>query len=365
MKRTYFFSLIILGSLLLSGCQRNKHTSPQRKDLVDAVFASGNIEMTDHYLVTAQSEGYLKQLFVDAGDSVSVGQRLFYIQDDAQQAQLESAQAAYRQAADNKRPDSPILQKLSQQLIQAKNQLRNDSVNFVRYQNLIDSHAVSQADYDIAQLIYENSRAGFRALQNTWTDTKKNLEVAFENANANRVVQQNNSSYFTLASQVDGIVLQKMKEDGELVRRGETLAEIGSGSFIARLLIAEEDIIRINPGQDVFIELNTEKDKSYKARITKVYPAFDTKSQSFVAEAEFSEQVPSVKSGTQLQGNIVIGQKQQALVIPSSYLLPNDHVVHEGSEEKIQVKTGIKNSEWVEILSGLSETDVLTLSSKK
>jgi hypothetical protein len=150
-----------------------------------------------------------------------------------------------------------------------------------------------------------------------------------------------------------------------LVRRGETLAEIGSGHFIARLLVAEEDIVRIKPGQEVFIELNTQKNKSYKAGITKIYPAFDPKDQSFIAEAEFTEPVPEIKSGTQLQANIVIGEKQQALVIPSSYLLPDNYVIREGSDEKVQVITGIKTAEWVEILSGLSEKDVLTLPGTK
>ena len=62
----------------------------------------------------------------------------------------------------------------------------------------------------------------------------------------------------------------------ELIKRGEQVAEIGSGEFIAKLLIVEEDINKIKVGQDVFIELNTDKNKSYKAILSKVYPFFDS-----------------------------------------------------------------------------------------
>jgi multidrug resistance efflux pump len=67
-------------------------------------------------------------------------------------------------------------------------------------------------------------------------------------------------------------MLQINKTEGELIKRGEQVAEIGSGEFIAKLLIVEEDINKIKVGQEVFIELNTDKNKSYKAYYLKFIP---------------------------------------------------------------------------------------------
>ncbi|GET29204.1 efflux RND transporter periplasmic adaptor subunit [Prolixibacter sp. SD074] len=358
--KSVYIALIALLPLI-SGCNSENHTSPQRKDIVDAVFASGEVVMSDPYLVTSMSEGYLTQSFVDEGDSVTKGQELFHIQDETQQAQLEDAETTYQHALSNNRPDSPVLKKLNEQIVQARNQLTNDSINFVRYRNLIQSNAVSKAEYDKAKLALENSRINLHVLENSLADTKKNLQVELVNAKTNLVAQQNNSSWFMIRSNVNGIVLQKMKENGELVRKGEAIAQIGSGDFVARLYIAEEDINRVKLGQKVYVELNSEKNSSVPARITKIYPAFSTEEQSFIAEAHFTQPVPGLRSGTQLQANIVVDEKHNALVIPSSYLLPHDYVEIEGRDKKVKIDTGIKTAEWVEVLQGLNEKDVLTL----
>jgi multidrug efflux pump subunit AcrA (membrane-fusion protein) len=365
MTPRYIFQMLMLALVLITGCSRDGRISPQRKDIVDAVFASGDLKMNDRYMVTSMTEGYLLKSFVDEGDTVFLGQELFHIRDDAPRAQLENAEAAYRYALRNVRPDSPVLQKLNQQLVQLENQLETDSLNFRRFRNLISSNAVSQADYDQAKLAYENTRAELKAQKNSIDDTQRNLNLDLINARANLVDRQDNSDYYTLTSKVDsGIVLQTMKEDGELVKKGETLAEIGAGEFIAMLDIAEEDINRVTLGQEVYIELNTQKDKSYKARITKLHPAFDQDEQSFIAEAVFTEPVPFLKSGAQLQANIVVQKKQNALVIPSSYLLPHDQVNVAGKNDPVKVETGMTTNEWVEIVKGVNEHDVLILPRK-
>lgn len=332
---------------------------PQRKDIVDAVFASGSIITDEQYSVTSQSEGYLINSFVKEGDTVNEEQVLFHIYDDVQKAQLESATASYQYAMNNISSNSAILQQLNAQRIQLKNKLINDSLNHIRYSNLVKSNAVSQSDYEKVKLTFDNSQQELLATEILIEDTRKNLELEVIKSKANLVSQQNSSSYYVLNSRVDGIILQIFKTNGDLVKRGETVAEIGSGNFIIKLLISEDDINSVCVGQDVFVELNTKKDQPYKARISKIYPAFDTKEQSFTAEALFSEQVANLKSGTQLQANIVIRQQIQALVIPTNYLLPGDYVITSHAKEKMKVQLGIKTTEWAEIISGIDEQSTL------
>lgn len=352
--RNRFIQYFLIGITVLTGCSRQEKTQSQHKDIVDAVFASGNIITDDQYSVTSQSEGYLINSFVKEGDTVKAGRLLFHIYDDAQKVQLESATANYQYALNNVSSNSAILQQLSAQRIQLKNKLANDSLNFIRYSNLVKSSAVSKSDYDKAKLAYDNSRQELLATDNLIRDTKKNLELELLKSKANLASQQSTSSYFTLNSQVNGVILQIFKTNGELVKRGETLAEIGSGDFIIKLFISEDDINRIHTGQEVYVELNTEKNKGYKATISKIYPSFDSKEQSFIAEARFTEPVTNLRSGTQLQANIVIREKKQALVIPSNYLLQDDYVITK-KRTRIKVKVGIRTSEWTEILEGLNE----------
>ncbi|OFY69250.1 MAG: hypothetical protein A2265_00250 [Bacteroidetes bacterium RIFOXYA12_FULL_33_9] len=349
----------LIGVTLLTGCNRPEKIQPQRKDIVDAVFASGSIITDDQYSVTSQSEGYLINFLVNEGDTVNKDQALFHIYDDAQKVQLESATANYQNALDNVGSNSAILQQLYAQRNQLKNKLVNDSLNFIRYSNLVKSSAVSKSDYDKSKLAFDNSRHELLAMDNLIRDTKKNLELELIKSKANLVSQQSSSSYYTLNSKKNGVILQIFKTNGELVKRGETLAEIGSGDVIIKLFISEDDINRIYTGQEVYVELNTEKNKGYKATISKIYPSFDSKEQSFIAEARFVEPVTNLKSGTQLQANIVIRQKERALVIPTNYLLSHDNVIINNKKEKVKVQVGIRTTEWAEIISGLNETTTI------
>jgi len=352
---------LILPLLLLLGCKRSEKTSPIRKDIVDAVFASGSIITEDQYLVASQSEGYIKKYFVKEGDTVKVGQELFQIADDAPKAQLESALASYNNALYNNNENSALIQQLIGQKKQAQNVLVTDSLNYIRHKNLIGTNAVSQADYEKTKLAYENAKSDLDNITNNIINTKKNLELEVVKAKSNLTVQQSSTSYYSLKSDFSGIVLQKYKNNGEFVKIGETIAQIGSGEFIVKLDIAEDDIDKVKCGQDVFIELNTEKNKSYRAKVTKIYPSFSSQNQSFIVEAKFVELTSALKSGTMLQANIVIRKRQNALVIPSYYLLPNDYVILKGKDDKTKIDVGIRTIEWTEVLKGLDENSILRM----
>jgi len=362
MRTILVFSSLIITMLIAGGCQRNAYVTPERRDIVDAVFASGKLVMSDRYLVTSQSEGYLENSYVKEGDRVQAGEELFRIFDETQRAQLEDALAVYNYAEENSRPGSPVLQKLNTQHAQLTVQVANDSLNYSRYATLVKTHAVSQVEYDRAKLAYDNSRKELVILEQTITDTKRGLELDLVKARAALVAQQNSSAYFVIRSRTEGLVLQKMKEEGELVRRGETIAEIGAGDFEALLFVSEEDINRIALHQKVYVELNTEKSHSYEAEITRIYPAFNTQEQSFLAEAKFLEPVKNLRSGTQLQANIVVAERGNALVIPSTALLPGNRVKLAGSMATREVEPGIVSGDWVEIRSGLKESDSVHVS---
>jgi multidrug efflux pump subunit AcrA (membrane-fusion protein) len=150
-----------------------------------------------------------------------------------------------------------------------------------------------------------------------------------------------------------------LKKCGGLVKKGEPIAEIGSGKYISKLFIVEEEINKLKLRNEVYIELNSEKNKSYLAYLSKIYPYFDTKEQSFIAEATFIEPIANLKSGTQLQANIKTKEKDNALVIPTEYLIPGDFILNK-KNERIKVTVGFRNTEWIEILSGADDsTDIL------
>lgn len=360
MKNSKYYILIAIATFTVS-CKKTQETQPQRKDLIDAVFASGSTITSNQYAITSQVEGYLSTSSVSEGDTVHNGQLLFKIINDAQQIQVSNAYDNYDYAKNNLNNNAPQIAKLEEQINQAKNTRDIDAANLKRYENLIKTNAVSQVEYDKIKLNYQNDVTNLAILQRSLADLKQSLSLSEKNAKSQYQLQQNNNKYYTLFSEYSGIVLNISKKNGDLVKKGESIATVGSGKTIAKLYVAEDDIEKIQLGQQTLITLNTNKDKVHNAKVTKIYPSFDVASQSFIIEATFDELPPQLKNATQLQANFIISQKNNALVIPAIYLLDGDTVISKTNHQKIAIKTGIKTIEWVEVVNGLKDNEKLEL----
>lgn len=359
MREKMKISLIIVPLVLLlaAGCNNGtKSTFPERKDITDAVFASGNTFRADEFYVAANKEGYLIKSFVKEGDSVVVGEPLFQLSHDVQSAQLDNAEAQYKYALENAGPNSPQVISLKTQIAQAKKQAELDKKNYERYSVLIKTNAVSQFDFENAKLKSEASKNNVEVLEKSLADLKNSFNLNLKNAQNQLTIQQNYFDDYSIVSDAEGKILNIYKNQGDHVNPGEYLAKIGSGKMIIKLFIAEEDIGKMKLGQSVVVSLNTNKSKTLKAVITRIYPEFDDAEQSFILEAEFTNKTQTIRANTQLQANIVVNHIDNALVIPIEFL-NGDNTVTLSNNKNVPVKTGIITGKWVQILDGISESD--------
>lgn len=85
------------------------------------------------------------------------------------------------------------------------------------------------------------------------------------------------------------------------------------------------------------------------------------RSKTFLVEAEFVSQPNILYPNITFEASIIINTKKNAILIPRNYLL-NDSIVMKANGEKIIVKTGLKDFQKIEILSGLKETDEISKS---
>ncbi|MEO1054494.1 MAG: HlyD family efflux transporter periplasmic adaptor subunit [Bacteroidota bacterium] len=342
----------------LVGCHQTETTQPVQSDIIDAVFASGHIVSDQEYKVTANTEGYLIHSFVEEGVAVKADMPLFQISNNVQSEQVSNARVVYEDALQKLKKNAPEQVQLRLQIEQAKSQMELDKKNFERYEKLLASNAVSQVDFDKAKLQYENAVRNVDLQEKALEDLINNLELSAKNAESQLIIQKENNADYFLSSSIAGEVLQVLKKPGELVRRGEVVAVIGGGEKRAKLYISEEDIREIALNQTVVVDLNTEIGKTYEAEVAKIFPSFDEVEQSFIVEATFKSEPAVLYHNTQLQANIVIGQRENAWVIPTQFLSPGDSVqLESGTRQYVQV--GLRNDQWVEILGGVKPADVL------
>lgn len=354
--RTAFFILF----LTLLGCGKDTGTlRPEVKPLIEAVYASGFVVSGQEYQLFSQVDGNVSQILVKEGERVKKDQVVLVIEGNQQNARYELARQSYDIALNNYREGSPVLRELQTAVASARTKLQYDSLNFVRYSNLIKANAASRADYDRIALLYQNSKND-HALQSSRLEKAKNdLLLALQNAESQMKIAREESGRYELRSEVDGMVFKIAKERGELVRRSEVVAVVGSGdNFYLRLNVDELDVQRVKAGQEVAAKIDAYAQKIFKAKITKVYPLVDTRQQSLRVDAALEEPLPAEFSGLAVEANIIIRQKQRAIVVPRSMILPGDSVLvkTDQGKRKVKIVRGMETVDEVEIVEGLDST---------
>ncbi len=343
---------------MLTSCDQQETQVPIRKNIEDAVFASGYMEQENNYTVSAKVDGIIISLPVKEGDAVTKDDLIAIIENEVQNNQLQDALVIYNDAVKNASPDAPQLKHIQTQIDQAQQQLTFDQENYLRYKELYDKNSVSKLDFEKAELQFQASQNNLLALQKNYEEVQNNLQISVERSRVQVSTQQTQLNDYALKTEASGTVITVFKKQGELARRGEAIAKIGSGDYIIKLFVAEDDITKVDIGQSVAVDINTYPNNTFSARITKIYPAFDEAEQSYIVEAKFEQLPEKMFSGTQLQANIETGNRKNVLVIPTEYVSKGSLVMLENGEEK-QIETGSKNSVWTEVVSGITEKDVI------
>jgi multidrug efflux pump subunit AcrA (membrane-fusion protein) len=157
---------------------------------------------------------------------------------------------------------------------------------------------------------------------------------------------------------MDGKVYTLNKEVGELISPQEKIAEIGSSNrFIIEMDIDEVDIAKISLGDSVAITLEAYPGEVFLAKTSRIVPRKDELTQTFRVESVFLDEIEKLYSGLSGEANIMVATRKNAMIVPSEYVIEGNKVITSDGEQ--EVKIGVTNMEFTEILSGIDTTTTL------
>ncbi len=356
-----FFTALFFEFLLISSCsEKEKTLKPTYKQLTESVYASGSILPKNEYKIYAMADGLLIQSLVQEGDTVKANQALFRIESDIAGARFNASKEIYQISKQNLSQGSPVLSELEIALQNARIKYELDSVNYHRYKNLYEQNATSQIEYERYATTFKISKNDFLSRKKNFEKVRNQLYIDLQNAESQYKINAKDESNYVVRSNIDGLVFEVYKVQGEAVRRNEALAMVGDKKNVyLKLSVDELDIHRIALGQEVLVKVDAYKDKIYKAKVSKIYQVLNKQEQSFRVDADFIEQFPYNFAGLTAEANIIINQKTKVLTIPKFALVGSDSVLvkKKGEIIKTKIQKGAETLELVEILDGLSEHD--------
>lgn len=355
----YFISEFFILILFFSSCtDKIEKIQPEVNTITESVYASVTIQPESLYSVYSSVNGILDKLHVEECSEVSAGDRLFQIINNNPKLNAENAKLSYELALKNFKGKDAVLKSISKEIDAAKLKLETDSVNYFRQANLWKQNIGSKSDFEARKLAYDLSKNSLSILLKNYSQTENELQSRLKQAENNYQSALTLSSDYTITSKTDGKVYAVHKKAGEIINTMEPIASIGSAeNFVIEMLIDEVDIVKITIGNTVIINLDAYQNRAFKATVSKIYPQKDIRNQTFKLEAIFEEKPEVLYPGLSGEANIIIYEKENALIIPKSYLVDGNKVKTENG--LIEIEKGIETTEFVEIVSGIDENTLI------
>src|SRR5258707_339784 len=278
-------ALVVTGVVIASSTgtkiDPSKLAKVEKGDLAKSVVATGKIEPITKVEIKSKASGIVKKLHVEYGDKVKKGQVLAELDKEEIQARVAQAQAQLeassaslngtradleRAKVDAEGPDVPLLKRA-----------------YVRAQGMAKEGVVSASALDDAQKNYEMSlnkqnvsKAQLQVLQANIGHAT--AQVAQDRANLMQLEEQ--LSYTTIMSPIDGIILSRDVEVGDAV---SSILVLGSSATLimtegdtsevyVKGKVDESDIGKVYMAQPARIKVESFKDKTFNGKVTKISP---------------------------------------------------------------------------------------------
>jgi membrane fusion protein, multidrug efflux system len=216
-----------------------------------------------------------------------------------------------------------------------------------------------QDEYDRLKLMHDNESL-------SESDFAK-ITYGLQQAKAQQKLHTKNLADTRLYSPVDGVLLKKLCEVGEITGVGIPLFVVSDIRKIkVSAFIPENELHNIKIGQNARVLISS-LDKIFNGRIIEVGSAADAASRAFSVKIEVENPEMLVRPGMIAEVKIITEQAKKLLVIPveavlhdfnnQSYVFVVDESKNKSFRRNIILGQAINDK--IEVISGLKETDLV------
>ena len=348
--------LLVLIYCSISSCVKHQEKiKPEESSISESIYASGILKSKDQYQVFSTVTGIISDILVKEGDTILKNQPIITISSEAQKLNKENAELT-AQFSDLKTNEGKLNEAIAFTEL-AKNKMTNDSLLLSRQKSLWAQNVGSKIELEQRELAYQNSKTTYYSTIVKYQDLKRQLNLSASQSLKNYKISSKIESDYTIKSEINGTVYEIFKSKGEIINPQTPLAIIGDANkFTLEMQVDEYDIFKISPGMEVIVSLDSYRGNTFEAKVTKVYPIMNERNKTFLIQAEFVNAPPKLFPNISFEANIILETKKNAILIPRNFLL-NDSTVILSNGDKKNIKTGLKNYQLIEIISGLSLKD--------
>lgn len=333
---------------------------------------TGTTEAVRTVLIRSQVEGQLLGLNVDVGDTVQRGQILVQVDDTLLVTEINQAEAELASLRAEVASASNQVSNARAAVEQARLELQQAQADSQRQQALFKQGAIAAQQAEQARTNAQTSAQVLRSAQEQVATEQQTVTAAQGRVTAQQAVVaqfQERRSYTRLTSPITGLVLERLREPGDLIQPGDEVLQLGDFSRVqVSVEVSELEIAKIQVGQSVNVRLDAFPNQNISGQVKRISPAADATSRLVPVEVVIPNSNGRIGSGLLARVSFASTAEPQVIVPQSAVLqtaaaaVPENTgtvfvlTVKEQTPAKVtarSVKLGEKIDGKVEILSGL------------
>ncbi|MDJ0921558.1 MAG: efflux RND transporter periplasmic adaptor subunit [Henriciella sp.] len=331
-----------------------------------AITEEGEARVHDLFVVSAPASGYLNRIEIDPGDCVAAGEtRLADIYSPAAGSFDQRTLLQLRAAAQAARSS---LRAADAEVHRQEAELEHVMADLDRMRRLASSGTISEQALERAELNSETHLTAVSAARSARDAAR--FDVTRAEATLIPSSAPSTDDALGVTAPVSGQVLRVLRDSEGPIAAGEPLLEIGQSSDIEIVIdVLSEDAVTISRQDRVRVRGWGGPDRW--AFVDRIDPYAFTKISALGIEeqrtnvvAQLEHPASGLGHGYRVRADIIVWQADNVLRIPMSALFKTSggwsvFVVRRGRAREQSVELGHMNGRMAEVLSGLSNGDVI------
>lgn len=326
----------------------------ERGEVVHEAFGRGTLESQHEAAVGFDLVGRVREVLVDEGDRVTLGQELARLETNQAQADLRSAQTGVGAARAS-------LQRLAAEEERVRAVLAGAEREAGRAQSLLDAGALAAQQRDDAGDRVRLARADLDRVLALRSEATRGIEVASGVAAQRQVTMVR----ATLLAPFDGLVIRRLREPGDTVSVGSTVLRVVDTRRVhVKAAIDETVLPLLAVDQPASLYFPGGGGEAVAARVSRVPWESDRQTHELLVEVAPLRLERRVAIGQRVDVRIELGRREGALRVPVRAVHRDGegafvYVDRGGKIAQARPKFGLTGREHVEVLGGLAEGDAV------
>lgn len=355
------WKLIVLAAIVAFGVYRMRFAPIPVESRVAAtgpiaqeVMGTGTLESRVSATIGPRISGLITQVLADQGDRVTKGQLLATLYDGDLRQQVAMAKAdlaASKAGVDRAAADTVAVEATA---VQAR-------ASYTRNSQLASKQLISPDDFDKATQQRDVAEALLRRAQLAKVEAERQVIKAEETLRyyQERLVDTQ------ITSPLDGLVIRRSREPGDVVVPGsEILQIISTDQMWVSAWVDETAMAALAVGQPARVIFRSQPEKPCSGTVTRMAPLADRETREFLVDVTVKDLPNSWAVGQRAEVYIETARKAQALlVLPAAIVWQNGKpgvfVSNGGYAERRGVTLGLRGTESAEVTKGLAADELV------